>query len=182
MERTKQQESEMLDRQVKEWLSAGNKITQVQPWESGLKEFSMPQPDRAVRDLTGEQFGRLTVLHRSKNPTMKNHWMCECKCGKQQLIETPMLLNGKSLSCSECKKAERIKKEKVQKKRGVNLQRLRKKGYDIAGHRFGRLVAVKIAETNDGIRRWVCKCDCGRERLAPTAKLRNGYIKNCGEC
>ena len=36
-----------------------------------------------VIDLTGQKFGRLTVLRRSKNKSNRreSNWLCKCDCG-----------------------------------------------------------------------------------------------------
>jgi hypothetical protein len=54
---------------------------------------------------------------------------------------------------------------------------------NITGHRFGRLVAQRIAYKGDkGHYYWLCKCDCGGERIARISYLRNGAITSCGKC
>lgn len=50
---------------------------------------------------------------------------------------------------------------------------------NLSGSRFGRLEAIAV-EYRDGIRRWRCRCDCGAETVARTAKLRNGHTSSCG--
>lgn len=47
---------------------------------------------------------------------------------------------------------------------------------NIAGQRFGRLVPIDYL--GDGI--WLCKCDCGNEKKAPSYALTHGKIKSCG--
>jgi len=61
---------------------------------------------------------------------------------------------------------------------------------DITGQRFGSLVAIRRAN-NDEIRKgtsyrgaqWVCKCDCGKELVVPSALLLRKIRakKNCGD-
>ena len=49
------------------------------------------------------------------------------------------------------------------------------------GDRYHRLLVVE--ETNsrwNGCRVWLCKCDCGAERIVRQASLRNGNTKSCG--
>ncbi|WLP90584.1 hypothetical protein [Gordonia sp. NB41Y] len=46
---------------------------------------------------------------------------------------------------------------------------------DIAGRRFGRLVATEpVAGAG-----WRCLCDCGRTRVARTADLTRGMVREC---
>lgn len=49
---------------------------------------------------------------------------------------------------------------------------------DLAGQRFGRLVAVEVAQEKP--RKWRCRCDCGNETSVLTRDLRNGNTKSCG--
>jgi hypothetical protein len=50
-------------------------------------------------DLTGQRFGKLTVI--SKSDERKNHWNCVCDCGKKTLAESYNLKNKyKSCGCT----------------------------------------------------------------------------------
>ena len=52
---------------------------------------------------------------------------------------------------------------------------------DITGQRFGKLVVMEYAGSNDkGKAMWKCKCDCGGECIAPGVKLRSGRKTSCG--
>ncbi len=54
---------------------------------------------------------------------------------------------------------------------------------DLAGKRFGRLVAVK--PTHRSARRilyWLCNCDCGGTRIARQDNLRAGLSTYCEAC
>lgn len=51
-------------------------------------------------DLTGRQFGRLTVLHRVENTADgRTRWLCQCVCGNTKIIRGSDMRKGKSLSC-----------------------------------------------------------------------------------
>jgi hypothetical protein len=59
---------------------------------------------RKLIDLTGKQFGRLTVLHREGNyisPGGQAHpqWVCQCECGTTTLVVGQRLRNGRTKSC-----------------------------------------------------------------------------------
>lgn len=60
-------------------------------------------------DLTGEKFGRLTVigLDESKN-TRKTYWICQCECGGIKSARSDSLLCGAIKSCG-CMKKEQDK-------------------------------------------------------------------------
>lgn len=52
---------------------------------------------------------------------------------------------------------------------------------DIAGRRFGRLVAVKwIGRSRRGQRLWRCECDCGKMVEVGLSALRRGHTRSCG--
>lgn len=52
---------------------------------------------------------------------------------------------------------------------------------DIAGERFGRLVAIEcIGVDNEKRALWRCRCDCGRETIVQGKSLRSGNTKSCG--
>jgi hypothetical protein len=60
-------------------------------------------------DLTGEQFGRWTVLMQAES--VKSHgprvqWLCRCTCGTERPVRACNLRNGVSNSCG-CLKRER---------------------------------------------------------------------------
>ncbi|MBE6943806.1 MAG: hypothetical protein E7453_06045 [Ruminococcaceae bacterium] len=51
-------------------------------------------------DLTGQRFGRLTVIQRSKNDASnKPQWHCLCDCGKTAIVRGADLKMGKVYSC-----------------------------------------------------------------------------------
>ena len=50
---------------------------------------------------------------------------------------------------------------------------------DIAGQRFGRLVATQRI-SDFGRSKWLCVCDCGNTKVATISNLRNGTTQSCG--
>ena len=62
-------------------------------------------------DLTGERFGRLTVVSRSDRMT-KDHqvqWNCVCDCGTPAIVRGSNLRNGSATSCG-CYRYSQLKK------------------------------------------------------------------------
>ena len=60
-------------------------------------------------DLTGQKFGRLTVLYRSKNPKYKiPYWTCKCDCGNIVNVRSQSLRSGETKSCG-CYKLDLFK-------------------------------------------------------------------------
>ena len=54
------------------------------------------------------------------------------------------------------------------------------KRINLAGMRFGKLIAIERS-SNKGVKtRWLCKCDCGNTAIVPTNCLRRGKSKSCG--
>jgi 5-methylcytosine-specific restriction endonuclease McrA len=52
---------------------------------------------------------------------------------------------------------------------------------DLTGQRFGRLLAVE-PRYDAGIRKWLCRCDCGNETLQPAGSLRSKNGKKVSSC
>lgn len=58
---------------------------------------------------------------------------------------------------------------------------------DLTGKTFGRLTVVSLTEPKispSGSRRtqWLCKCECGRERVVEASQLKRGSVTHCGYC
>lgn len=52
---------------------------------------------------------------------------------------------------------------------------------DMIGKRFGKLTVIEEYDRNKrGYYRYLCKCDCGNEKIAIGSELQNGHIKSCG--
>jgi hypothetical protein len=54
-------------------------------------------------ELSGQRFGKLSVLERSVTAKGKKAWRCICDCGNERLLDGHGLLSGHSLSCG-CRK------------------------------------------------------------------------------
>ena len=52
---------------------------------------------------------------------------------------------------------------------------------NITGGRYGRWFVIKReANDNNENPRWLCRCDCGTERIVIAGALKNGRSKSCG--
>ena len=61
-----------------------------------------------VKDLTGQRFGRLTVIKRVENNRHgKAQWLCKCDCGNETTVIGSGLINGNTKSCG-CYNRERV--------------------------------------------------------------------------
>lgn len=105
-------------------------------------------------DLTGQRFGRLTVISRAENRHKKVFWNCDCDCGNKTVAKANELRNGRRKSCG-C---------------------LRGGFIDIAGKKFGKLTVVERARRG----RWLCDCDCGNQTVKDSASLRSETSTHCG--
>ena len=114
-------------------------------------------------DLTGQTFGRWTVLSRAPNRGTRAAWTCKCQCGTIRDVLGCHLKSGKSKSCG-C-----LKRESLQQ-RTINL----------IGKRFGTLTVIAKDNTPSCRTRWICKCDCGNIKSIEGIHLTQGKITSCG--
>ena len=119
-------------------------------------------PKRA-KDLTGQRFGRLVAVEPIDSiPGKGVIWHCQCDCGGTKDVPSAGLLAKRTQSCG-C-----IKRELKEKQ-------------NIAGKRFGRLVAVEFKYYNDNHNDcWLFKCDCGNEKIMPAANVKWCRVRSCG--
>lgn len=62
-----------------------------------------------------------------------------------------------------------------QRKRGCKVDE------DLSGTRYGKLVVMRQVEsTADHHRQWLCRCDCGNEKVWTTSALNYGGDQSCG--
>lgn len=55
------------------------------------------------------------------------------------------------------------------------------KPIDLFGNKFGRLTVIRKIDKNKwGNSRWLCLCDCGKEKIIRGSHLKNGHTKSCG--
>lgn len=119
------------------------------------------------QDITGQKFGRLTVLEKTDKRASNRSiiWKCKCDCGNICEISRDSLVKG-TQSCG-C----------LQKEKASKLGKMR--GYDLTNKRFGKLVPIKILP-NKTERTWLCKCDCGNECEITSKNLLRHHVMSCG--
>ena len=131
-----------------------------------------------AKDLTGQVFGRLTVLYRAENyisPATGNvqiRWHCRCECGNEVDVHASSLQRGKTKSCG-CYRQEQASKV------------AKNKLADLTGCVFGRLTVLYRAEdyvssSGNHIPKWHCRCECGKEVDVLSSQLKNGRTQSCG--
>ena len=122
------------------------------------------------KDLTGQRFGRLTVISRAENHVSKNGnsrtaWICKCECGNELVVMGLNLTRKHTVSCGCARKDGR-------KKLIVN----------ITGQRFGKLTAIRHVEIDRKGTYWLFRCDCGNEKEMLLQNVKSGKSTSCGKC
>ena len=133
-----------------------------QPAPGDHPELRLPAHPR-TDDLTGQRFGRLTVLAltEARGSNGGAVWQCQCDCGKMVQVHAHKLKCGHTRSCG-CAHQDGIR----------NLQ----------GQRFGKRTVLE----DSGQRRagggilWRCRCQCGQEKLIRQDALVAGRTRSCG--
>lgn len=130
----------------------------------------------------GDEFGRLTVLHRNlENPIYgRTSWVCQCKCGNKKIATSKYLKNGTTKSCG-CLEEENRK----------NIgERMLPQYEDLTGQKSGRLTVLRLANKEEIIdkivknkskgRYWYCICDCGNSHIVSTSDFKMKKVQSCG--
>ena len=55
--------------------------------------------ERRLEDLTGQRFGRLTVIERAETTNVSTRWKCICDCGNECTVIAQNLKRGHTISC-----------------------------------------------------------------------------------
>jgi hypothetical protein len=113
-------------------------------------------------DLTGQTFGRLTVIERdsSRNGT---YFLCQCTCGNLKSIKSNDLKRGSTLSCS-CLRSETSKNKSI----------------DLTNHTYNRITVVSLDHRKKNKLYWLCRCECGNNLIIDSSHLRSSHTKSCG--
>lgn len=121
-------------------------------------------------DITGQKFGRLTVLSRSANSKDgRAMWRCLCDCGNETIVSGKVLRNGHTKSCG-C-----LNKEITSKRFTI----------DRVGLTYGKLTVISRADdylSPNGRKHtmWLCQCECGNTTIVDSCQLVTGKTKSCG--
>lgn len=59
-------------------------------------------------DLTGERFGRLTVIRKAETGKPRSWWLCQCDCGNKTVVQSDSLRRGNTCSCGCLRKENAI--------------------------------------------------------------------------
>ena len=148
-------------------------------------------------DLTGRQYGRLTVLRQGEDYVYKNgkkrtQWVCLCSCGNVVTVEQSNLIRGNSKSCGCLNTEKRIERSTTHGDRHSRLYRIwtnmntrcsnkNNKSYVWYGA-LGISVCEDWAKSYESFRDWAMSSgytdspDCTLDRIDPTG---NYCPENC---
>ena len=115
------------------------------------------------KDLTGQKFGKLTVIKRVENKNNKVCWECKCECGNIVNVCASELRENGTKSCGCLRRDNFIKNTK-----------------DLTGMKFGKWTVLHNSDDEHKYNYWWCKCDCGTEREVNGLSLVKGFSKSCG--
>ena len=75
------------------------------------------------KDIAGQKYGKLTALYPlEERKNRRVVWHCRCECGEERDVVITKLTGGQTKACEQCSKSRR--------------------GIDLTGRRFGRLVVI----------------------------------------
>lgn len=118
-------------------------------------------------DLTGQRFGKLTVISQNLNLPKRGtttYWNCICDCGNETVATTAHLRSGDKKSCGCMRKS------------------------DLTGKKFGRLTVIGLSDdiytTKTGKKYrnkvYICECDCGQLVKCLGNNLSKSVTTSCG--
>ena len=125
-------------------------------------DYIKEKPNR-IKELTGQKFGKLTVISMAGRKGKRVAWNCVCDCGNEVVVTGTHLKSGHTKSC------------------GCAIKEVEKDHEDLTGKRFGRwTVLEEDRRTKAGHFYWKCRCDCGNIGIVCGSNLKKGDSKSCG--
>lgn len=110
-----------------------------------------------IKDYTGQKFNRLTSVRFDRRENKETYWLFLCDCGNEKILRIQDVKNGKTKSCGCVKRYE-----------------------DLTGQKFERYTFIKFNRIEDDVTYWLCKCDCGIEKIVKASSIKSGATKSCG--
>lgn len=116
-------------------------------------------------NLTGQRFGKWTVLEESKSKgSQGRHFKCRCDCGETKDVRGLDLRKGNSTKCKKC--AREYGSTKV----------------EMIGKIFGKWFVMDFAGKKHNSYQYLCRCECGTEKVLHGPSLRQGLTTQCHIC
>lgn len=114
----------------------------------------------------GSTYAEWTVVGPAERRRTRSYTKCRCSCGLVREVCTQNLRNGKSRSCGHTIYKDGTRTPLLPIEVGTKISRWtvvhREEGFPRGGAR------------------WLCRCECGRERIISALSLRNGASQSCG--
>lgn len=115
-----------------------------------------------VKDITGEKFGKLTVLKRDGYTNGKRKsilWLCKCDCGNEVLRTSAHLKQNYNSTCGKCNLINDL---------------------EYIGKKFGYWTIIEPAKGKDRKKSYLCECKCGTRKVVHLDTMKLGKSKSCG--
>lgn len=103
-------------------------------------------------NILNNRYGKLIVAEKLPN----NRWRCICDCGGEIILRNGQLSSGSISSCG-CSKRE-----------------------DLTDQKFGMYTFVRWDSDKNKKTYWLCRCDCGTEKVVRSQSVKSGETKSCG--
>lgn len=130
----------------------------------------------ALKNLIGQQFGKLIVIEQAPSSKRGREWKCLCACGNYTVVCTTALNSGKTQSCG-CLQKEKAK----QRMQNYKFHNGGRQGEDLSNQHFGKLIALEpTLERNNGSIVWKCQCECGNIVFVSARNLKSKNTQSCG--
>lgn len=116
--------------------------------------------DTSFCGSTSGYFTAISDAYRAAKGPARNEWYvdCVCACGRSRRLTVYAFTRGRSSSCGCAKFGTPLK----------------------PGDRFGRLTIIAPAETSSKGLAFLCRCDCGNEKVVLRGSLTSGTTRSCG--
>lgn len=143
--------------------------------ESDLLRTNNIRKDR-LKFSIGDKKDKLLIIDGPYLRKYKIYWKCKCDCGNICFKRQDHLIKDKSCGCYV-----KITNAIINmKRRGIKTRILNSKD-DMIGKRFGKLVVLSIFDYDIGEpKKYLCQCDCGKQKVIYKINLKNGNAKSCG--
>lgn len=126
--------------------------------------------------MIGKRFGKLTVIQFIEKDDHRNEfYKCLCDCGQTSVTRKSYLVKGKTKSCG-CLAKERLQDPEYHRRIAENFK------IDMVGHEYGSWVVLSESGRNKrGEVTFLCRCECGTEKVILGRSIRNKSAKrHCG--
>jgi hypothetical protein len=118
------------------------------------------------KNLIGMRFGMLLVTGVTGTDRWRHaKWECLCDCGNKTIVVGGNMFSGGDKKSCGCLK-----------------HRAAATSLKLKGERFGKLVVLERVRGKEDIKysKWLCRCDCGKEKIIKGTNLVQGKTKSCG--